>query len=297
MYTVQGQPRGIRSLESLVGHRQQIFISGPDGVGKKLAAVQSAQSILCSGDRSTSCACKSCRLFSSNAHPDFLFFKCADIGVNEIREDLVDRIGHLPTLGKYVCVLSDVDCLSVAASNGLLKTLEEPPPYVTFFLTSSDLSRVPSAVLSRCSRVEFQLLPLSIIEHKLLALGAKDKAPLLARMSEGSLGLAIKCWGSGQLKLRDEALELLKMRSKEDIASVLGVVSDIDKDNLEFLLRWLIQISSDAVLVSPRIHKDLDLSFLDRDDMFILYRKLVDVKRKIGSVTLANALKAALVVP
>jgi DNA polymerase-3 subunit gamma/tau len=115
-------------------------------------------------------------------------------GIDEIR-DLRERVGFAPNLSRYkVYIIDEVHMLTEAASNALLKTLEEPPPHVVFILATTETHKVLPTILSRCQRFDFRRLPqgavISRLRHICDQEGIDIQPPalsLLAKASTGSL--------------------------------------------------------------------------------------------------------------
>src|SRR5262245_38442898 len=114
-----------------------LIFSGPAGVGKRLAAVATAQALNCPNRTSTdSCGvCATCLRITRGVHPDVLLIEPGDTGtikIDQIR-DIIDRAAYRPFEGvRRVVIVDDADALVPQAQNALLKTLEEPPPASVF---------------------------------------------------------------------------------------------------------------------------------------------------------------------
>lgn len=276
---VEHQSRGTRVLRALLDHdRAQICIQGPDGVGKRFAAKEAAKALLCLKAKEDDCSCKACKLGES--HPDLILYRGEDVGIAEVRE-IRSRLASFPMLTKIIVLISDLDRVSFASAHGLLKTLEEPPPYARFLLTTSNPKALPQAVLSRCSLVDFQLLPVGFIEEKLRRLGVENPS-LYARMAEGSMGMALKL--STLPALLPTAYELLTDASRSKMFSTLSHTS---KDHLELLHAVMLQMLADQILPEPRIFLEIEPFEPDLD----LYRRLQAIPKEVNLLT---ALKAAL---
>jgi DNA polymerase-3 subunit gamma/tau len=115
-------------------------------------------------------------------------------GIDEIRE-LRERVGYAPSQARYkVYIIDEVHMLTKEASNALLKTLEEPPPYVIFVLATTEIHKVLPTILSRCQRFDFRRVSQSDIVSKLAHICREegiDVDPeglrLMARSVTGSL--------------------------------------------------------------------------------------------------------------
>src|SRR3954470_7288705 len=119
-----------------------LIFSGPAGVGKRLTAIAVAQALNClSPADSDACGtCAACTRIARGVHPDVLVIEPGDFGSIKIEQvrDVVDRAAYRPFEGKRrVVIIDEADALVVAAQNGLLKTLEEPPSASVFVLVTA----------------------------------------------------------------------------------------------------------------------------------------------------------------
>jgi DNA polymerase-3 subunit gamma/tau len=115
-------------------------------------------------------------------------------GVNDVRQ-IKDEVLFPPNSGRYkVYIIDEVHMLSTPAFNALLKTIEEPPPYIIFVFATTELHKVPATIKSRCQQFNFRLIPLETIQGILkttcdeLSIEAEDEALFwIAKESTGSL--------------------------------------------------------------------------------------------------------------
>jgi DNA polymerase-3 subunit delta' len=196
---------------------QSLIFSGPEGVGKRLAAVALAQALNCmrlSETRGTAAdefgaaadeaaeagqlavdacgECSVCRRIAQGNHPDVLLIQ-PDIGIDAVR-DAVETAGYRPFEGRRrVFVFDDADRLSPEIQNSLLKTLEEPPPSASFVLVTGRQELLLPTVRSRCPMLRFGRLPLADVERLLREREGLDaaRAHAAAVASDGSLGRAL----------------------------------------------------------------------------------------------------------
>src|SRR6185503_12252639 len=143
-----------------------LIFAGPDGVGKRLAAISLAQLFNCtspgapSGDLAPDACgnCSACRRIARGVHADVLTIEPGDSGaikVDQVRA-AIDRTGYRPFEGRRrVVIVEEADAMEAAPQNALLKTLEEPPPASTFVLVTSRPDVLLPTVRSRCQRVRF----------------------------------------------------------------------------------------------------------------------------------------------
>ena len=133
-----------------------LFTSGdPD---KKLdSALLFAKKMNCSSPNPPCSTCPSCLKAQKGIHPDILVIekRGASLKIEQIRE-LKEYIKYGPSFSKWMFViLKDTDSLTAEASNSFLKSLEEPPPRVTFILLSNKERTLPRTILSRCQKIIF----------------------------------------------------------------------------------------------------------------------------------------------
>ena len=130
---------------------------GKEGIGKKEIAKEIAKEILCL-TKDEECNCKSCIRFDSQNHPDIKIIneESETIKINTVRE-MIQTVYEKPILSdKKIYIINDCDKMTKEAQNSLLKTLEEPPEYVTIILIGANESLFLNTIRSRCMKVLFQ---------------------------------------------------------------------------------------------------------------------------------------------
>ena len=146
------------------------LFSGPRGVGKTSAARILAKSLNCEkGPTSNPCGrCTSCREIAAGNSLDVIEIDGAsNTGVNDIRE-IKDEVLFAPNSSRYkIYIIDEVHMLSNSAFNALLKTIEEPPPYIVFIFATTEIHKVPATIKSRCQQYRFRLLSIDNIIKKL----------------------------------------------------------------------------------------------------------------------------------
>ncbi|TNE36293.1 MAG: DNA polymerase III subunit gamma/tau [Alphaproteobacteria bacterium] len=149
-----------------------------------------------------------CRAIIEGRHIDVIEMDAASrTGIGDIRE-IIESVRFLPVSARYkVYIIDEVHMLSTAAFNGLLKTLEEPPPHVKFIFATTEIRKVPITVLSRCQRFDLKRIDAQTLVtylEKICDLETAKVAPaglsLIARAAEGSVRDA--------LSLLDQAIAL-----------------------------------------------------------------------------------------
>ena len=136
-----------------------------------------------------------CRAIIEGRHVDVVEMDAAsNTGINDIRE-IIDSVKYGPVSAKFkVYIIDEVHMLSTAAFNGLLKTLEEPPPYVKFVFATTEIRKVPVTILSRCMRFDLRrVTPETMTAHleELLSQEGIEFEPealaMIVRAGEGSV--------------------------------------------------------------------------------------------------------------
>ncbi|MGN0929061.1 MAG: DNA polymerase III subunit gamma/tau [Alphaproteobacteria bacterium] len=148
------------------------IFTGIRGVGKTSTARIFAKSLNClgadgkaTGPQVKPCGvCENCRAIAEDRHIDVIEMDAAsNTGVDDIRE-IIDGVQYKPSSARYkVYIIDEVHMLSKNAFNALLKTLEEPPPYVIFIFATTEIRKVPPTVLSRCQRFDLRRVDLETL--------------------------------------------------------------------------------------------------------------------------------------
>jgi len=173
------------------------LFSGPRGVGKTSVARILARALNCEkGPTDTPCGvCASCREISRGASLDVIEIDGAsNTSVNDVRE-IRDEVLFAPNAGRFkVYIIDEVHMLSNSAFNALLKTIEEPPPYIVFVFATTEIHKVPATIRSRCQQYNFRLISTAEIKEKLgeaaqeLGVKAEERAlTWIAKEATGSL--------------------------------------------------------------------------------------------------------------
>ncbi len=169
---VQGQDHVVRALRNAVKGdtvAHAYLFSGPRGTGKTSTARILAKAVNCeeSVDGEPCCACHSCVSIEAGNSLDVSELDAASNNGVEAMRDLVGRVALGGSGRSRLYILDEVHMLSAAASNALLKTLEEPPPHVIFVLATTDPQKVLPTIRSRTQHYEFRLLGADVLQRHL----------------------------------------------------------------------------------------------------------------------------------
>ncbi len=202
------------------------LFSGLRGVGKTTVARLLAKAVNCEhGPTPDPCGtCVPCREIAEGTALDVVELDGAsNRGIDDVRE-LRELLRYRPSRDRYrVIIIDEVHMLTREAFNALLKSLEEPPPYILFVFATTERHKVPATILSRCQQLEFRPVPAELVASRLQEIAAEEgfeleaeAAGMIARAAGGSVRDA--------LSLTDQ----LRAFSGDDIdasavAAVLGV--------------------------------------------------------------------------
>src|SRR5438552_3794550 len=174
---------------------------GPRGCGKTTLARIVGKALNCengptASSSSPACGkCSACMSINEGSAVDYIEMDGAsNRGIDAIRE-LTEAVRYQPAvLRKKVYVIDEVHMLTTEAFNALLKTLEEPPPHVTFVLATTEPHKLPNTILSRCQRYDFKLVPSNRLAQHLKSIFEREQLgvetgaiSLIVRESGGSV--------------------------------------------------------------------------------------------------------------
>jgi DNA polymerase-3 subunit gamma/tau len=264
------------------------LFSGLRGVGKTTAARLLAKAVNCvDGPTAEPCGeCPSCREITDGASIDVVEIDAAThTGVDQVRE-LQELLRFRPTRDHYrVVVVDEVHMLSKSAFNALLKSIEEPPPYVLWIFATTERHRVPATILSRCQQLEFRPLSNDAIRAHLETIAEKEGFNL----SPGAAG-TIATAARGSVRDALSMVDQLRAFAADEIddravAEVLGVPS------------FEVTASLVAALAEGRVAVALEVirsELRAGHDATILYRETGRLMRAMLHLAVGPALEPAL---
>ncbi|KIK87613.1 DNA polymerase III subunit gamma/tau [Pseudomonas koreensis] len=241
----------INALDSQRLHHAYLF-TGTRGVGKTTIARIIAKCLNCeTGITSSPCGeCSVCREIDEGRFVDLIEIDAASRTKVEDTRELLDNVQYAPSRGRFkVYLIDEVHMLSSHSFNALLKTLEEPPPYVKFILATTDPQKLPATILSRCLQFSLKnMTPERVVEHLTHVLGAEnvpfedDALWLLGRAADGSMRDA--------MSLTDQAIAFGE--GKVLAADVRAMLGTLDHGQVFDVLHALIEGDAKALLEAVR---------------------------------------------
>jgi DNA polymerase-3 subunit delta' len=220
---------------------QAWLITGPPGIGKATFAYRIARYLLAFGatengpaDLSVADRDPATIQVSAASHPGLLVLKRSPhpdtgrlmnvISVNEIRK-LGGFFGMTSGAGGWrIAIVDTADDMNDNAANAILKLLEEPPARAMLLLLANTPGRLLPTIRSRCQRIDLKPLDASVVANELARLlpEAKPKErESLARLSGGSIGMALQLAGGDGIMLAEEADKLIESAKAPDVAALL----------------------------------------------------------------------------
>jgi len=265
---------------------------GPRGTGKTSTGRILAKAVNClSNGKGEPCnRCEMCRAITEGRALDVIEIDAAsNRGIDEIR-DLREKVNYAPNQARYkVYIVDEVHMLTKEAANALLKTLEEPPPYVIFVLATTEVHKVPATILSRCQRFDFRRISQADVVSKLTRIcNAEDihiepeGLRLIARSATGSLRDAenllqqLTTYYGTEIGLRQiqailgitgdkRAKELVRHIVNNDISAGVSTINSVNNDGLDLrqFNREVVEYLRQLLLIKTGSEEATDLTTED----------------------------------
>ncbi|HXI09909.1 MAG TPA: DNA polymerase III subunit delta' [Thermodesulfobacteriota bacterium] len=263
------------SFKDIIGHTKEISVlagslangrvphallfSGPEGVGKRLVALEFARALNCrefrGGSSGDSCGrCPDCALFDSGTHPNLTLAGPTDkdgqpspeglIRIEPVRE-IQNSLKYRVERGSKAVIIDSADRMMPAAANAFLKTLEEPPADSVIMLVTSRSSDLLPTIISRCQRMNFRPLSSELVTRYLVEKtgAAEADAVEAARLAAGSISKALFYASEGGYGKKKEIAGAVSAITPADTDAALSLAAELSKrddlvDVLEFLKTW-----------------------------------------------------------
>ena len=197
---IVGQEHVVQALTNALNsekmHHAYLF-SGTRGIGKTTIARILAKAFNCQEGMSADICekCENCLGVDEGRFVDLIEVDAASKTKVDDTRELLDNVQFAPTISEYkIYLIDEVHMLSKHSFNALLKTLEEPPPHVRFFLATTDPQKLPITVLSRCLQFNLKRISPKLILERIKFICNEEKIKFedialakIARAADGSL--------------------------------------------------------------------------------------------------------------
>jgi DNA polymerase III subunit gamma/tau len=281
----------MHALEQNRLHHAYLF-TGTRGVGKTSLARLLAKCLNCeAGISANPCRkCETCQAIEKNHHPDLFEIDAASRTKVEDTRELLNNVPYAPTQSRFkIYIIDEVHMLSNHSFNALLKTLEEPPAHVKFFLATTEPDKLPITILSRCLQLHLKPLAASQLTQHLSHILKTENIPfeetaldLLSHAAKGSVRDALSLLDQsiaytnqnlntvqiaqmlGKLP-SDQLLHLLSALFQKDLATCLEISEAFLHDGIDFItvLEDLIRYCHHICLLQADANLALQVSELE----------------------------------
>lgn len=243
---IVGNTKHKEILKKMVQNKKTVhsyMFIGEDGIGKKLIAKEFAKMLLCTSENEKYCnICKSCIEFNTDNNPDFYIIEPDgnSIKIDQIRQ-MQQEIYQKPIIAeKKVFIIDNADFMTKEAQNCLLKTLEEPPEYITIILICSNENNILVTVKSRCNKMYFDKINFEELKKFLNQnYPESDFSDNMINSFNGSIGNALKI--NNKLDIYIGVDKLISNIENKDILEIMSEAQSIfkSKENVIDILNYM----------------------------------------------------------
>lgn len=239
---VVGQEHVVRTLRNAIASGRianaYLFI-GPRGIGKTTTSRILAKALNCTNPNGVEpCgACENCRQIAAGRSIDVTELDAASHNKVEDVKPIMDAVQFKPVASKYkIFIIDECHMLTGAAWNALLKTLEEPPPYVKFIFATTEGDKMLATIVSRCQRFDLRRIQTHQIAARLRYICGKegieadeDALLAIARGAEGGMRDALSSLDqliafTGERITEDDALGVFGLVSRKALEDLAGAI-------------------------------------------------------------------------
>jgi DNA polymerase III subunit gamma/tau len=258
------------------------LLTGIRGVGKTTTARLIAKALNCEKNKDSKIICSggkfcpTCQEIINSNHIDILEMDAASkTGIDDVRE-LIENSKYSPTSAKFkIFIIDEVHMLSKQAFNGLLKTLEEPPPSLKFILATTEVRKIPITILSRCQRFDLKRVSVEQLCSHLKKIAKKengkiseDAIKLIARTSEGSVRDSISLLDRALISqsiIENKVIEdtdVREMLGLADKGKVISLFKEVLRGNEKEALKYLKELINDGLDAKNFLNDILEVLYL-----------------------------------
>ena len=250
---VVGQEHVVRTLRNAIESGRianaYLFI-GPRGIGKTTTSRILAKALNCTNRNGVEpCgACENCRQIAAGRSIDVTELDAASHNKVEDVKPIMDAVQFKPAASRYkIFIVDECHMLTKPAWNALLKTLEEPPPYVKFIFATTEGDKMLATIVSRCQRFDLRRIQTHQIAARLKYICGQEGI----RASEDAL-LAIARGAEGGMRDALSSLDQLIAFKGDEIAEedALGVFGLVSREALETLAGAILKGDAATILRS-----------------------------------------------
>jgi len=240
---VVGQEHVVRTLRHAIesGHVANAYLFvGSRGIGKTTLSRIFAKALNCLSPRNgvEPCGeCENCRQIAEGRSLDVVELDGASHNKVEDVRPIIEAVQFAPTVSKYkIFIVDECHMLTAAAWNALLKTLEEPPPYVRFVFATTEGDKVIATIVSRCQRFDLHRIQTAQIVSRLKHICGIEKIEIdddallaIARGAEGGMRDALSsldqlvAFKGGKIT-EEDALSVFGLVSRQALEELAGAI-------------------------------------------------------------------------